>query len=134
MEIKELNLNEMEEVAGGRGGSPHMLPEKPGFKVYKIKSHDTLSKIAGRYGTTADYLKSINSTIHNVNDITAGFYIYVPACPAEGAQRPGQKPGPFDFSVCSAVSFGPGILNQSINPALFRSRRIVLPAKPAVRS
>ena len=79
MDIKELNLNEMKEVAGGRGGSPHMLPDKPGFKVYKIKSHDTLSKIAGRYGTTADYLKSINSTIHNVNDITAGFYIYVPA-------------------------------------------------------
>ena len=56
-----------------------MLPEKPGFKVYRIKSHDTLSKIAGRHGTTAEYLKSINSTIHNINDITAGFYIYVPA-------------------------------------------------------
>ena len=79
MENKELNLNEMEEVAGGRGGSSHMLPEKAGFKVYKIKSHDTLSKIAGRHGTTAEHLKSINSTIHNVNDITAGYYIYVPA-------------------------------------------------------
>ena len=79
MENKELNLNEMEEIAGGRGGSPHMLPEKPGYKVYKIKSHDTLSKIAGRNHTTADHLKAINPTIHNVNDITAGFYIYVPA-------------------------------------------------------
>lgn len=79
MENTELNISEMEEVAGGRGGSPRMLPEKAGFKVYKIKSHDTLSRIAGHYGTTADYLKSINPTIHNVNDITAGFYIYVPA-------------------------------------------------------
>lgn len=77
--MKELNLNEMEEVAGGRGGSPTKLPPKPGFNVYKIKSHDTLSKIAGRYGTTAQYLKSINPTITNINDITAGFYIYVPA-------------------------------------------------------
>ena len=79
MENNELNISDLEEVAGGRGGSPHMLPEKPGFKVYRIKSHDTLSKIAGRHGTTAEYLKSINSTIHNINDITAGFYIYVPA-------------------------------------------------------
>ena len=77
--MNELNLNEMEGVAGGRGGSPQMLPEKPGFKVYKIKSHDTLSRIAGRFGTTAEHLKAINPTIHNINDITAGFYIYVPA-------------------------------------------------------
>ena len=77
--MNELNLNEMEGVAGGRGGSPHMLPEKPGFKVYKIKSHDTLSRISGRFGTTAEHLKAINPTIHNINDITAGFYIYVPA-------------------------------------------------------
>ena len=77
--MKELNMNEMDMVVGGRGGSPTMLPERHGFQVYRIKSGDCLSKIAGRYGTTADYLKSINSTIHNINDITAGYYIYVPA-------------------------------------------------------
>ena len=76
--VNELNLNEMEEAVGGRGGSPTKLPDVQGFSVYRIKSGDTLSRIAGRYGTTADYLKSINPTIHNINDITAGFYIYVP--------------------------------------------------------
>ena len=77
--MNELNLNEMEEVIGGRGGSAHKLPEKQGRKVYRIKSGDCLSRIAGHYHTTAQYLKDINSTIHNINDITAGYYIYVPA-------------------------------------------------------
>ena len=77
--MNELSLNEMEEIVGGRGGSPSKLPKKKGFKVYRIKSGDCLSRIAGNCGTTAEYLKSINPTIHNINDITAGFYIYIPA-------------------------------------------------------
>ena len=76
--MDELNMNEMETINGGRGGSATRLPDKPGYRVYKIKSGDCLSKIAGHYGTTAEFLKSINSTIHNINDITAGYYIYVP--------------------------------------------------------
>ena len=74
----ELNLNEMEEVTGGRGGSPTKLPYKAGFDVYQIQRGDTLIRIANRYRTTADYLQSINPTIKNKNDITAGYYIYVP--------------------------------------------------------
>ena len=77
--MSELKMNEMEMVTGGRGGSPTMLPEKAGFLVYRIKSGDCLSRIAGTHGTTAQYLKSINPTIHNINDITAGYYIYIPA-------------------------------------------------------
>ena len=77
--MKELNLNEMENVIGGRGGSPTKLPDKKGYWVYRIKSGDCLSKIAGRYGTTTATLQRINSKyIHNVNDITAGYYIYIP--------------------------------------------------------
>ena len=77
--MSELNMEEMEMVTGGRGGSRTMLPEKAGYKVYKIKSHDTLPRIAGHFGTTAEHLKAINPTIHDINDITAGYYIYVPA-------------------------------------------------------
>jgi LysM repeat protein len=76
--MNELNLNEMEMINGGHGGSPTRLPEKPGYWVYRIQSGDCLSKIAGRNGTTAEYLKRINPTIHNINDITAGYYIYIP--------------------------------------------------------
>ena len=79
MENKELNLNEMEEVNGGFGGSPNPLPPKKGLEVYKIKGGDNLTRIASRYGTTVNYLLSINPTITNKNDITAGFYMYVPA-------------------------------------------------------
>lgn len=77
--MKEMNMNEMENVVGGQGGSPTRLPDVPGYLVYRIKSGDCLSRIAGRYGTTAEYLKAINPTIYNINDITAGYYIYVPA-------------------------------------------------------
>lgn len=75
----ELNLNELEAVNGGKGGSPNPLPEKSGFKRHKIVSGETLSGIANKYGTTVNYLMSINPTITNKNDITAGFWIYVPA-------------------------------------------------------
>ena len=76
--IRELSMEEMDTVFGGAGGSPKVLPPKAGCKVYRIQSGDTLGKIARRCGTTAEQLKAINSTIHNVNDITAGYYIYVP--------------------------------------------------------
>ena len=45
MSINELNLNEMENVAGGKGGSSTPLPRKDGFDVYKIQSKDTLTRM-----------------------------------------------------------------------------------------
>lgn len=75
---RELTLNEMEKIVGGTGGSCRPLPDKEGFLVYQIRRGDTLGKIARRYNTTAEYLKSINPTIDNINDITPGYYIYVP--------------------------------------------------------
>ena len=37
MENKELNLNEMENVSGGTGGSKYPLPHKDGCDVYRIE-------------------------------------------------------------------------------------------------
>ena len=48
------------------------------MQIYVVKAGDSLYALARRFGTTAERLKAINSTIHNVNDITAGYYIYVP--------------------------------------------------------
>lgn len=76
--MKELNMDELGEVIGGTGGSSKPLPPKKGCIVYQIVRGDTLGKIARRYGTTAEVIKSVNTTIHNVNDITAGYYIYIP--------------------------------------------------------
>ena len=78
MDNQELNLNEMEEVSGGRGGSSTPLAPKPGVIVYQIQKGDTLGKIAKRYHTSAEMIKSFNSTIRNINDITTGYYIYIP--------------------------------------------------------
>ena len=76
--MKELNPNEMEQATGGTGGSIVPLSPKAGYFVYCIKRGDTLTRIAKRYGTTVEAIKAANSTICNVNDITAGYYIYVP--------------------------------------------------------
>ena len=79
MEMNELNLNEMEVVNGGNGGSQTKLPEKDGFRVYRIVDGDNLTRIAKKFNTTVPYLMKINPTITNKNFIRAGFYMYVPA-------------------------------------------------------
>lgn len=76
--IRELSMDEMNNVVGGSGGSPRPLPDKSGCIVYQIVKGDTLGKIARRYGTTAERIKAVNTTIHNLNDITAGYFIYIP--------------------------------------------------------
>ena len=76
--VNELNLEEMGDVNGGMGGSSQKLPEKKGMKVYQIVKGDTLTKIAYNFGTTVQKIVAANPTIKNANDITAGFYIYIP--------------------------------------------------------
>ena len=76
--INELKMEEMEEVNGGQGGSSKKLSPKAGYVVYQIVYGDTLTRIAHRFGTTIDAIKRANPTIKDVNDITAGFWIYIP--------------------------------------------------------
>lgn len=76
----EVNMNELEAVSGGAGGSSTPLPPKAGCQVYRIIGNDTLTRIAQRFNTTVDYLMAINKgIIDNKNFIRAGFYMYVPA-------------------------------------------------------
>ena len=77
--MNELNLNEMEMAVGGSGGSKKKLPARSGCDVYRIGKGDTLAKIARKKHTTVAKIKALNPTISDVNDITAGYYIYVPA-------------------------------------------------------
>ena len=86
MENKELNVNEMEQVAGGaqqkqppRGGSSTVLPAKAGCTVYKVVGNDNLTKIAKNNNTTVKDIMRVNDgIITNKNFIRAGFYIYIP--------------------------------------------------------
>ena len=85
MENNELNLNELEEAAGGKGGtekaggSPTPLPPKKGYKNYQITSTDTMIRIANRFDTTVDALMKVNSKwIKNKSLIMTGYYMYVP--------------------------------------------------------
>ena len=76
-----MTMNEMEEVTGGKneGGFTRKPKTKVGCMIYRIKSGDTLIKIAKRHGTTAQFLMKINPELVNRSYIVAGCYIYVPA-------------------------------------------------------
>ena len=83
MEIKEMNVNElseneMEDVASGVGGSRKVLPVKRNCLIYQIQKGDTLSFLASNNRTTVKKLLALNPSIKNANDITAGYYIYLP--------------------------------------------------------
>lgn len=73
----ELNLEDMEQVTGGKGGSRTRLPDKDGYIVHRIQKGETLSGIANHYGTTVEEILAENDTITNRNDITRGYYIYI---------------------------------------------------------
>jgi LysM repeat protein len=51
----------------------------PGFGAYKVKEGDTLSHIAGRYGTTISTLVALNKLPGNGNAIYAGEVLKVPS-------------------------------------------------------
>ena len=86
MENKELNLNELENVAGGQeakkkvpaGGLAKRPADKPGYIVHQITATDTLIRIANKYNTTVQAIMACNSSIKDKNLIRTGFYIYVP--------------------------------------------------------
>ena len=76
---QELALEEMAGVTGGEGGSPYMLAALPGYKAYLIRPGDTLGIIAKNAHTTEEHLLAVNPTLANKYEVTAGYFIYVPA-------------------------------------------------------
>ena len=84
MDNNELNLNELEQAAGGAGkvragGLKDKPAEKPGYKIHKISATDNLTRIANKYGTTVAAIMACNPSIKDKNLIRTGYYIYVPA-------------------------------------------------------
>ena len=71
-EINELNMEEMNQVAGGARPK-----EKEGFFIYQIVKGDNLSKIANKFGTTVSKILAANPKIKDKNLIYAGDYIYI---------------------------------------------------------
>jgi N-acetylmuramoyl-L-alanine amidase len=63
----------------------------PGFGAYTVKNGDTLSHIAGRYGTTVMTLVALNSLPGNGNAIYAGEVLKVPAKGASTGRTSPQK-------------------------------------------
>ena len=86
MENNELNIKELEEIAGGNtgkkkvpaGGLATRHADKPGYIIHQITATDTLIRIADKYKTTVQAIMACNSSIKDKNLIRTGFYIYVP--------------------------------------------------------
>jgi len=77
----ELNLEQMDEVSGGKGqygGYASKPGPKAGCTVYQIKPGERLGDIAKRHGTTCEKIKAVNPTITDVNKIRANYWIYIP--------------------------------------------------------
>ncbi|MBR0268027.1 MAG: LysM peptidoglycan-binding domain-containing protein [Clostridia bacterium] len=82
MEMNEININELEEVTGGRGGYRKPPKAIDGLEIYKVGPRDNLIRIARKYHTTWMHLQELNAeVIPDKNDITTGYYIYVPKLP-----------------------------------------------------
>ena len=79
--MNELNLNELENVTGGKdeGGYAKMPKAKAGCKIYKIVHGDTLTKIANRNGTSVKKIMAVNPELKDAGFIVSGHYIYIPA-------------------------------------------------------
>ena len=86
MENNELNVNELEAIAGGKdakkkvpaGGLAKRPDDKPGYIIHQITATDTLIRIANKYKTTVQAIMACNSSIKDKNLIRTGYYIYVP--------------------------------------------------------
>lgn len=80
MDNMELNLDQMEQVTGGKCGGYDKKPRaKKGCKIYRVVHGDTLTKIAGRCNTTVAKIMSVNPELTDPGFIVSGCYIYIPA-------------------------------------------------------
>ena len=78
MDNMELNVNELEEVTGGKR---HFKPEpdKPGWILHKVSATDTLIRIANKYGIS-DWRKIRQWNPHidkTTNMIRTGEYLWI---------------------------------------------------------
>jgi len=83
-DMKELNVNDLEDVSGGAGkvraGGMKVRPDpRPGYIIHQISANDTLTRIAARYGTTIQAIMACNPTIKDKNLIRTGYYLFIPA-------------------------------------------------------
>jgi len=78
--IRELEMNEMEAVTGGKneGGYMRRPPEKEGCFIYQVKPGETLGKIARSNNTTVQQIMAVNKELKNQNFIVARAFIYIP--------------------------------------------------------
>ena len=80
-ETKELNVEQMENVSGGRavaGGVKNKPAPKAGYIVHQITDTDTVWGLSQRYGCTMDAICKANPSIQDKSLIRTGYWLYIP--------------------------------------------------------
>ncbi len=78
IEAMELNMEEMDQVAGGASRFK-TVTEKAGFIIYKVKKGDTLIRIASTHHCTVSDILRWNPKITDKSRIYANEYLYIRA-------------------------------------------------------
>ena len=81
MDNKELNMEEMETVSGGKvaaGGMKNKPEAKAGYTIHHITTTDTLWGLSRKYGTTIEAIMRANPSIKDRNLIRTGYWLYIP--------------------------------------------------------
>ncbi len=79
--------------AGASAGLPSAEPA-PATVIYVVKTGDTMSKIAKKYGLTVDEVLAANKAIKNPNKIKPGDKITIPTPPPTEITNEGSSPTP----------------------------------------
>lgn len=79
----ELNVEQMEDVAGGAGIPAGGLKNKPapkaGYILHKITATDTVWGLSRKYHCTMDAILKANPSIKDKRLIRTNYWLYIPA-------------------------------------------------------
>ncbi len=81
MDNQELNLEQMEQVSGGKavaGGVKNKPAPKAGYIVHQITDTDTVWSLHVKYGVSMDAIVAANPSIQDPRLIRTGYWLYIP--------------------------------------------------------
>lgn len=87
-------------IPGTDGNGGETTPDEPTSSTYTVQSGDTLSAIAGQYGTTVNALASENN-ISNPNLISIGQVLTIPGVDGNGEETTPDEPTSSTYTVQS---------------------------------
>jgi LysM repeat protein len=83
-----------------------LVDQGNGYSTYVIARGDTLKALAARFGTSMEFLKSVNPDIYDINFIYEGQRLTVPSGSAVPGPQPEPQPQPVPVGSAYTVQWG----------------------------